>query len=381
MNRITPTTIVALLASPALAQTTPPPTCFDSMANPCNNGCVDSPGFGAKSIVIFVPPIDCVASGSYASAGAAAVYDPKQCGISHGKVEVFDDYDVCVNTSLNCDSSACAHASAGNQLAAACASTDNDIILIESFIERFDNNQCYVAEAAFAASSAWIQPEKTNEPSEACITFETPAYPNELTFHGRITSCGCEWVVSSPNGDLTSSNVMEIATPDPLNNTWSICCYLSSNGDPFTIISLDLPVSTWDVNSDGRFNATDVHIIINSIQTAIQNCTSNQISDCVSMAYDINADGDIDSEDIDLLWELLDCGFDTGYFGDFDQDGDVDCDDYDSGQLFLNAQTGSQFTPIPITNPAYIFQLDQDLDGLIDTDDINAFLALFPTCP
>lgn len=378
-------TALAVVTTPAFAQDLPNITCFDSQHMTCDCPCTNEPLITSKTFALFIPPIEeCIGSGSYASAGVYGVYD---CDNSHAPPEIGSYTCGCTDPSTTCNSLACSYASGhSNYVAGACASTSVSEMVIQSFVDKPGSSDCYLAESAYAYASAWIQPnDKGDGPREVCINFDTPANPDEITLHARLTECGCDWVISTPNGDRFTSGVAVRQTsqnpdPDPYNH-WQICCLLPDINSPFSINTFDVPLSAWDINQDGRFNQDDVRVILPTIQAAAQSCLSSVLADCVPMAYDLDGDGDVDSYDITFFWNLIDCGIDTGYFGDFDQDGDIDCDDYDAGRMFLNAQTGSQFTPIPITDPLYIFELDQNLDGLIDINDVNAFLALFPTCP
>ena len=327
--------------------------------------------FSSKSStrVVFTPPIQCDSSGSTATAAAAA-------GMECTEVEspIFEQEFDWSSSTTACVSSACAAAGAGGMSASACASTSASGILIESAVVKC-LGACSGAEAAYASASAWIVISRESRPSTACVEFETEEAPNEVFFHIRQTSC-CEWVISTPQGDLTSPGVLDIDT-DPYDgfHEWEFCCDTALPGSTFNITATDVPLSSWDFNGDGRFNQAD----IDTVALVGVSCMAASVFECIPTSADIDGDGDVDAADVALLQDFLDCGIDTGIFGDADQDGDTDCDDKAAATVFPLAS--SPVIPILAGQAGYQLELDVDLDGDLDLVDQAAFYTLYFGCP
>ncbi len=352
----------------ALAQTD---TCFDSIVCPeadCQNPEIRTK---SKTKIIFSPAIICDSSGSTAVAAASAVPNDK---CSHQTIPNHDQDASSSSTTSSCVSSACASVGAGGSFASACASTNASRILLESVIAKCPNF-CTDAEAAYARSDAWVVLARNSPASSVCVEFETDEMPNEIFFHLRLTTC-CEWVISTPQGDLTSAGVVDIDS-DPTDgiHEWEFCCDSVRPRSTFSITAIDVPLSSWDMNGDGRFNQADVDTVAQIGVT----CTGATVFDCLPTTADLDGDGDIDAVDAALLQDYLDCGVDTGIFGDTDQDGDTDCADKAAATVF--PLPSSPVIPVYAGQPGYQLELDYDLDGDLDMVDQNAFYTLFFACP
>lgn len=127
-----------------------------------------------------------------------------------------------------------------------------------------------------------------------------------------------------------------------------------------------------DVNGDGRFNEDDAALLSTIIaQMALESDPEER--DAIEAPYlpsfDFDSDGHIDNDDVMFLESLLAAGMDSGYFGDTNRDGTVDCQD--RGGLSLEGYT--------LDDAEYVITMDYNLDGLIDATDIAAANAWIPT--
>ena len=106
-----------------------------------------------------------------------------------------------------------------------------------------------------------------------------------------------------------------------------------------------------DVDGSGRFNELDP----NALASLIGSTDPNDVA-----KWDLDGSEDIGSNDVALMQLLVDEHFDSGLLGDFDGDGDLDCDDLDGVDSYFGYHLGE-------TN--YMVELDADFDGETTEDD------------
>tara|TARA_R110002072_G_scaffold42064_20_gene118622 strand:- start:43906 stop:44442 length:537 start_codon:yes stop_codon:yes gene_type:complete len=107
----------------------------------------------------------------------------------------------------------------------------------------------------------------------------------------------------------------------------------------------------FDLSGDGRFSQADVDLLFLEVGNPATGALEG---------FDINGNGTIDIDDVTLLQTLIDCGLGSGIFGDTNGDGVANCCDLPDYTAALGSTIGS---------PAYLIELDFDLDGDIDSVD------------
>ncbi|MAY75958.1 MAG: hypothetical protein CMJ31_14810 [Phycisphaerae bacterium] len=130
-----------------------------------------------------------------------------------------------------------------------------------------------------------------------------------------------------------------------------------------------------DHNADDRFNQHDLNAVL-SIATVSATPTSNP---SLFPGWDLNGDQVFDLDDWDAWDALLNSAIDGpivnhGVFGDFDGDGDVDCDDYNARPC---PWTIGMNETVCNASSDYSVRLDYNLDGQLDGVDEAAFFDLF----
>ena len=116
-----------------------------------------------------------------------------------------------------------------------------------------------------------------------------------------------------------------------------------------------------DVDGDERFNELD--------PVALQNLIGSTDPNHVAK-WDFDASEDIGSEDVSLMQFLVDEHWDSGLLGDFDGNGDLDCDDLDGVDSHFGYHLGEA---------NYVVELDADVDGETTEDDRHrVYHAILP---
>ncbi len=122
-------------------------------------------------------------------------------------------------------------------------------------------------------------------------------------------------------------------------------------------IILKFSESEVDVDSSGRFDNADPIALAGLVGSS---------DPLVISAWDIDRDGQITQEDVDLLQALIDAGLGSGMPGDINGDGVLDCqDNYDA--LIPGATVWSS---------GYAIEADLDLDGIVDQSEIDTVRCL-----
>lgn len=119
---------------------------------------------------------------------------------------------------------------------------------------------------------------------------------------------------------------------------------------------------TLDINVDGRVTWEDV-IALDAIVGTIDATLPVNVS-----KWDFDDSGEIDNADVEAIEEVLESGLASGFLGDTNNDGVVNCDD---AQAIRDAILNSDdlFDAVVIGDPLYNVRLDADLDGIVDSAD------------
>lgn len=112
-----------------------------------------------------------------------------------------------------------------------------------------------------------------------------------------------------------------------------------------------------DVDGNGRFNQEDVDVLP---------IGSTDLDDLER--WDFDQSGVIDVADADVMQDLVDAGVDSGIFGDLDDDGEICLADQDAILLLEG---------ITLESTEYTTRADYNLDGIINSIDLQAFDDLF----
>lgn len=167
-------------------------------------------------------------------------------------------------------------------------------------------------------------------------------------------------IIETPNGSVGVGLAYNSGT-----DSWTG----SSNGNS-TASSANIGISTCaftdaqlDVDNDGRFSIND-SIALTTIASSTDNDDPQNLS-----SFDFDGSNLIDQGDVDIMNALLDADLDSGLLGDWDGDGDVDCED-------INEVDSSLFND-SIGTLGYNVRLDADLDGDTDSSDESAVMALY----
>lgn len=117
-----------------------------------------------------------------------------------------------------------------------------------------------------------------------------------------------------------------------------------------------------DVDGDGRFSQSDVEALSDVVGT--QDATNPEYTDW----WDFDRDGEITSNDVEIMQSFIDSGCGSGILGDFNLDNIADCDDL---AAILDAIDNEEdpFDDYIIGDAEYRVELDADLDGDNDADD------------
>ncbi len=187
-------------------------------------------------------------------------------------------------------------------------------------------------------------------------------------------------VSGSQPGRTVTANIVCLDGPNPqifvgsiteINDGTALACSspigLGAGGYSASAFSITINDAADDVTGDGRFNVEDAAFLQGIVGTAA--ASDSLYTD----RFDYNLNGIVDQDDVDMIHKFIDTGLSSGIFGDTNKDGVVDCCDLDG----YKAAFGSTFNlPGSIPNPAYIVELDWDLDGDIDAIDQAQFDAI-----
>ncbi|MCL4221139.1 MAG: hypothetical protein KJZ65_07190 [Phycisphaerales bacterium] len=110
----------------------------------------------------------------------------------------------------------------------------------------------------------------------------------------------------------------------------------------------------FDRDGDGRFTQLDLSLVASIVGTP------DATDPDELLVWDFNDDGVIDEEDVEGVQFAINAGVGAGVLGDLDQDGDIDCDDFDLLPASPNYTIGDD---------DHLAQLDADLDGDNDAAD------------
>ena len=171
--------------------------------------------------------------------------------------------------------------------------------------------------------------------------------PNETTF----------WLISGGTHYAKSNNLTCDAV---VGNCWGeVVLSGGLGGYGLDAVSYTYDDRGLDVSGNARFNQGDV--------SALSALLGSQDPDVLEK-WDFTRNDIIDTADVAFLETLVDAGLDSGILGDYDQDGDADCDDWEAMQPFPMAEFG---------DPDYRIELDADVDGVTDETDLDAIVAMF----
>ncbi len=229
--------------------------------------------------------------------------------------------------------------------------------------ERYDSYGAAIAKAHFVPSGA------VTLDFDASITLSsTPDFP---TVRRRDTGSILVFPGISPlvNGVIrgrrsvgTIGNVVVDMNTHTATSHESFNVSAAWSGEP-EIFQFDFSDGDYDFNADGRFNQSDVTF-------ATANLLGSTLPALLAK-IDFNSSGTVDDTDIARLQTLIDAGLGSGVFADFSGDGVVNpCADRTNWSNHLNAAVGSS---------NYVVELDFNLDGLIDSTDVDALEYRLPT--
>jgi hypothetical protein len=129
----------------------------------------------------------------------------------------------------------------------------------------------------------------------------------------------------------------------------------------FDAVQVDFDDAWFDMDADGRFSQKDVDALNTLVGTG-----GASDPDLVNR-FDFNYSGDVDAYDVAVLQKIIDAGAGSGLLGDYDGDGDTDCDDL--------CAMGSGWNYV-IGDGNYRVEVDADLDGDNDSSDYAAVYNL-----
>jgi len=90
---------------------------------------------------------------------------------------------------------------------------------------------------------------------------------------------------------------------------------IPSGTEMLRVVSFDFEDAIFDRDSNGRFNQADIDDLIGSTD-----------QDDLDL-WDFDEDDEVEADEVVNLQAIVDAGFSSGVFADFDGDGDADCDD------------------------------------------------------
>lgn len=175
-----------------------------------------------------------------------------------------------------------------------------------------------------------------------------------LRIPGQITDFA---VYSSQSGNRASAGLVESAGVYLLNVSGPIQRDIVQE---FGLDEIRFSDAQFDVDGDGRFSASDVSALALLVGSSDPG---------VIARFDFDNDDAITQSDELFVQGLVDRGLDSGFFGDANRDGVVDCQD----------RFGLSLSGLVIADPSYTITMDLDLDGDIDAVDIAAADPLIPT--
>lgn len=167
------------------------------------------------------------------------------------------------------------------------------------------------------------------------------------------------WLIRSAAGNEGSSGV----SYDSMADEWSASFSDSGGTGSLTLnyILVSANDLALDLDGDNRFSQADVDILASLVGT--QDATNPTYTDY----WDFDADGVITADDVAIMQALIDAWLGSGILGDYDGDGDADCNDLSS--------MGSGWNYV-IGDGNYVVEIDADLDGDNDSSDYDAVYDL-----
>ncbi len=179
---------------------------------------------------------------------------------------------------------------------------------------------------------------------DPCTAALPSSGPRNVTAGIAFSSCDtvCISQTQTPNGYLEVGSTCGVGTA-----TLSLC----GPTDSIEMITVAFNDQRFDLSGDGRFSQADVDLLFLEVGNPATGALEG---------FDINGNGTIDIDDVALLQTLIDCGLGSGIFGDTNGDGVANCCDLPDYTAALGSTIGS---------PAYLIELDFDLDGDIDSVD------------
>jgi hypothetical protein len=218
----------------------------------------------------------------------------------------------------------------------------------------FDSESDWTASVDFSASTAFV--------------FEVGGTAQRGMLFGVVTVDDTPQppmlVVMTPNGYGNQGCTLDVTTIDDFYiYDWTRQMTIGGAAGQHTV-SANIQFAQddgLDVDADGRFADSDVGALADIVGTGAATDPDNVAR------WDFDGDGTIDDDDVALMLMFVDAGAGAGLFADANGDGVIDCGDYATA------------SPYPlgaiISDPDYITALDENLDGLLDQSDLDAFLA------
>ncbi len=157
-------------------------------------------------------------------------------------------------------------------------------------------------------------------------------------------------------------NITPYQTPENFT-AWAGNVSLSVTGTGETelsVFNVDFIDSRFDANNDGRFNAHDIP----GLESFLGTSGEDEIK-----RLDVTGDREVTAADIAIITALDSSSFASGYFGDRNGDGHVNCSDFATMSDFVYT----------LGDAGYKVRLDADLDGDNDSADYSFYLSHRPT--
>ena len=192
-----------------------------------------------------------------------------------------------------------------------------------------------------------------------------------------------EWLIRAPEGSEGSGGTYYDAGIDE----W-VGSFGGSGGAGTATLEymlLNTSDSALDVDGDNRFTQDDVDALNAVVGTG--DATDPSYTDF----WDFDRDGEVTASDVAVLQGLIDAGLGSGILGDYDQDGDADCADLSSMGSGWNSIIGDGNYRVEIDadldgdNDSADYDIVYDIlqpadvndDGSVNTQDVVAYLNLF----
>lgn len=193
-------------------------------------------------------------------------------------------------------------------------------------------------------------------------------------------------IYGDPDDHIVSANILCIPGLQPIYSAyiggWSNHIVVESSSviippGSYSMLATSVLISDAldDVTGDDRFNQDDIDFLDSIVGTPAA-------SDPLYARFDYlndpltSADDGVQGAEVGILQCFVDSGLSSGYVGDADQDGQLDCDDIALAYAHFTNVDGMN-NPIVEVFPDsdYIVQLDADLDGDNDASDYTVVIA------